>query len=184
MIELCISSQPLVERLKVLVSHSRPQPACFPLMWWPPFPPFSHPHVAPSSQPTVSLPDLISSSTLTSAGRLKDKDDENGSEKALIDDDTDLHDNNFSSLFIEFKQSDTILTDELLHGTAKKQSHFGQEKTLFNIPEELLKMGSSLSCLWADMINPEVEAGKENIALMVPRPLVFSGVLSHSITLE
>ena len=45
-------------------------------------------------------------------------------------------------------------------------------------------MGSSLSCLWADMINPEVEAGKENIALMVPRPLVFSGVLSHSITLE
>jgi len=81
-------------------------------MWWPPFPPFSHPHVAPGSQPTVSLPDLISSSTLTLAGRLKD---EKGSEKALIDDDTDhmvLHDNNFSSLFIEFKpkikQSDTI----------------------------------------------------------------------------
>ena len=47
-----------------------------------------------------------------------------------------------------------------------KDLHFGQEKTLFNIQEELLKVGGPLTCLWADMINLEVEADKEKIALL------------------
>jgi len=34
-------------------------------------------------------------------------------------------------------------------------------------------MGSLLPHLWADMINPEVEADKEKIALLVQRALVF-----------
>ena len=34
-----------------------------------------------------------------------------------------------------------------------KDPHFGQEKTLFNIQEEFLKVGGPLTCLWADMIN-------------------------------
>ena len=65
-----------------------------------------------------------------------------------------------------------------------KDPHFGQEKTLFNIQEEFLKVGGPLTCLWADMINPEVTADKEKIALLVQRALVLLGSASHSITLE
>ena len=65
-----------------------------------------------------------------------------------------------------------------------KDPHFGQEKTLFNIQEELLKVGGPLTCLWADMINLEVEADKEKIVLLVQRALVLLGSASHSITLE
>jgi len=47
-----------------------------------------------------------------------------------------------------------------------------------------LKVGGPLTCLWADMINPEAEADKESIALLVQRALVLLGSASHSITLE
>ena len=61
---------------------------------------------------------------------------------------------------------------------------FGQEKKLFNIQGELLNVGGPLTCLWADMINPEVVADKEQIALLVQRALVLLGSASHSISLE
>ena len=65
-----------------------------------------------------------------------------------------------------------------------KDPHFGQEKTLFSIQGELLKVGGPLTCLWADMINPDVEPDKEKIALLVQRALVLLGSASHSITVE
>jgi len=51
-----------------------------------------------------------------------------------------------------------------------RDPHFGQEKMLFNIQGEFLKVSGPLTCLWADMMNPEVEADKEKIALQVQRP--------------
>jgi len=48
----------------------------------------------------------------------------------------------------------------------EKDPHFGQEK-IYDTQEELLKLGGPLACLWADMINLEVEADKEKIALLV-----------------
>ena len=65
-----------------------------------------------------------------------------------------------------------------------KDPHFGQEKKLFGIQGELLKVGGPLTCLWADMINPDVEPDKEKIALLVQRALVLLGSASHSITVE
>ena len=55
---------------------------------------------------------------------------------------------------------------------------------MFDIQEELLDVGGQLTCLWADMINPVVEADKEQIALLIQRALVLLGSASHSISLE
>ena len=66
-----------------------------------------------------------------------------------------------------------------------RDPHFGQEKMLFGIQGELLKVGGRLTCLWADMINPDVvEPDQEKIALLVQRALVLLRSASHSITLE
>ena len=53
--------------------------------------------------------------------------------------------------------------DEEVKKQIGKDPHFGQEKTLFNIQEELLKVGGPLIYLWADVINLEVEADKERL---------------------
>lgn len=54
---------------------------------------------------------------------------------------------------------------------------------MFKIQEEL-EVGGPLTCLWADMVSPEVEANKEQIALLVQRTLALLGSASHSISLE
>ena len=55
---------------------------------------------------------------------------------------------------------------------------------MFKIQDELLGVGGPLTCLWADMVSPDVEADKEQIALLVQRALVLLGSASHSISLE
>ena len=42
-----------------------------------------------------------------------------------------------------------------------KDPQFGAEKTMFKIQEELLEVGGPLTCLWSDMVNPEVHGGKQ-----------------------
>ena len=55
---------------------------------------------------------------------------------------------------------------------------------MFKIQDELLGVGGPLTCFWADMINLDVEADKEQIALLVQRALVLLGSTSHSMSLE
>ena len=228
------------------------QPSCFPLMWWPPFPPFfppqhvdNHPN-ADTVSPNASRQDMVSpyaaqqdtvspNNNSTSADQRAEEDDEVESERASQSQDDDrvvIHDEESNTMFAEFnpeieqtnswdppkqmsaylekhfnknlkgEEVEAILEDypmpncpaievPRLDEEVKKQlrskgrdPHFGQEKTLFGIQGELLKVGGPLTCLWADMINPDVEPDKEKIALLVQRALVLLGSASHSITLE
>ena len=65
-----------------------------------------------------------------------------------------------------------------------KNAHFGTEKTLYKIQEQMLKVAGPLACLWADMVNPNTEVNKEGIALVVQRALVLLGGTSHAISTE
>jgi len=61
---------------------------------------------------------------------------------------------------------------------------FGAEKNMFRIQEQLLEVGGPLSCLLANLVNPEVEVDREAIIQVVQRALVLLGSASHSISLE
>ena len=67
-----------------------------------------------------------------------------------------------------------------------KDPPFRVEKTwsMFKIQEQLLEVGGPLTCLWADMVNPETIVDKAQIALLIQRALVLLGSASHSISLE
>ena len=65
-----------------------------------------------------------------------------------------------------------------------KDPHFGSEKTLFKVQEQVLEVAGPLTCLWADLLNKKAKVSTEDILLLVQRALVLLGSTSHSITLE
>lgn len=65
-----------------------------------------------------------------------------------------------------------------------KNAHFGAEKTLYKIQEQMLEVAGPLACLWSVMVNPDTEVDKERIALVVQRALVLLGSTSHAISTE
>ena len=65
-----------------------------------------------------------------------------------------------------------------------KDPHFGSEKSLFKIQEQLLDVAGTLTCLWADHLNKEANVTSEDTLLLIQRALVLLGNASHSITLE
>ena len=65
-----------------------------------------------------------------------------------------------------------------------KDPHFGAEKSLFKIQEQLLETTGPLTCLWADLLNKEVKISHEDTLLLIQRALVLLGNASHAITLE
>ena len=65
-----------------------------------------------------------------------------------------------------------------------KDPHFGSEKSLFKIQEQLLDVAGPLTCLWADLLNKEASVTPEDTLLLIQRALVLLGNASHNITLE
>ena len=65
-----------------------------------------------------------------------------------------------------------------------KDPHFGAEKSLFKIQEQLLETTGPLTCLWADLLNKEAKISHEDTLLLIQRALVLLGNASHAITLE
>ena len=57
-----------------------------------------------------------------------------------------------------------------------KDPHFGAEKALFKIQDQILDVSVPLTCLWADLLNKNAEVAevsKEDILLLVQRALVL-----------
>ena len=65
-----------------------------------------------------------------------------------------------------------------------KDPHFGSEKSLYKLQEQVLDIAGPLTCLWADLINKEANFSPEDTLLLVQRALVLLGSASHSISLE
>ena len=67
---------------------------------------------------------------------------------------------------------------------AGKDPHFGVEKHLFKLQEQILDMAGPLTCLWADLLNPEATVMPEDIILLLQRVLVLLGSASYNVTQE
>lgn len=65
-----------------------------------------------------------------------------------------------------------------------KDPHFGAEKSLYKIQDQLLDVAGPLACLWADLLNKEAKVSREDTLLLLQRALVLLGSTSHAITLE
>ena len=65
-----------------------------------------------------------------------------------------------------------------------KDAHWGAEKPLYKIQEQLLDVSGPLTYLWADLMKKEVSLSTEDVLLTVQRALVLLGSASHSISLE
>ena len=78
------------------------------------------------------------------------------------------------------------LDDEVKDQLKKKgkDPHFGAEKSLYKIQEQLLDVAGPLTCLWADLLNKQAEVSPEDILLLIPKALVLLGSASHSISQE
>lgn len=62
-----------------------------------------------------------------------------------------------------------------------KDLHFGAEKSLYKIQDQLMDVAGPLTCLWADLLNKEGETSPEDVLLLIPRALVLVGSTSHAI---
>ena len=67
---------------------------------------------------------------------------------------------------------------------AGKDPHFGIEKSLYKIQEQILNMTGPLTCLWADLLNQNVTVKPEDVILLLQRVLVLLGSTSHRISQE
>ena len=65
-----------------------------------------------------------------------------------------------------------------------KDPHFGAEKSLYKIQDQLMDVASPLTCLWADLLNTEAETSPEDVLLLIQRALVLVGSTSHAINME
>ena len=83
---------------------------------------------------------------------------------------------------LQVPQLDDLVRDQLRK--KGKDPHFGAERTLYNVQEQLLDVSGPLTCLWADLANPEVEPSAEQILLLLQRTLVLLGSTSHYISQE
>ena len=48
-----------------------------------------------------------------------------------------------------------------------KNPHFGVEKSLYRIQEQLLDVAGPLTCLWADLLNKEAKVSTEDVLLLL-----------------
>ena len=77
--------------------------------------------------------------------------------------------------------------DEQVRDQLKKKGkspHFGAEKSLYKVQDQLLSVASPLTCLWADLLNKDAKVRWEDTLLLIQRALVLLGNASHSITME
>ena len=65
-----------------------------------------------------------------------------------------------------------------------KDPHFGSEKSLYKLQEQMPDVAGPLTCLWANLLNREAHVSAENTLLLVQRALVLLGSASHAISQE
>ena len=65
-----------------------------------------------------------------------------------------------------------------------KDPHFGSEKSLYKLQEQMLDIAGPLTCLWADLINKEAHISAEDTLMLVQRALVLLGSASDAISQE
>lgn len=65
-----------------------------------------------------------------------------------------------------------------------RNPQFGTERCLYRVQEQLLEVTGPLTCLWADLQNPDAELKNEEIILLLQRALVLVGSTYHSINVE
>ena len=65
-----------------------------------------------------------------------------------------------------------------------KDAHWGAEKPLYKIQEQLLDVSGPLTCLWADLMRKENSLSAEDVFLTVQRALLLLGSALHAISLE
>ena len=61
---------------------------------------------------------------------------------------------------------------------------FGSEKTLFKLQEQLLEVTGPLTCLWHDLLQPDVRPSNEQMIHLIQRVLVLLGGTSQAINVE
>jgi len=67
---------------------------------------------------------------------------------------------------------------------AGKDPHFGTEKALYKVQDQILNLAGPLTCLWSDLLNQRAKVSTEQIVLLIQRVLILLGSASHSITQE
>ena len=56
-----------------------------------------------------------------------------------------------------------------------KDPHFGPEKSLYKIQDQLLDVAGPLTCLWADLLNKEEKVSREDTLLLLQWAWVLLG---------
>ena len=54
-----------------------------------------------------------------------------------------------------------------------KDPHFGAEKSLYKVQDQVLDVAGPLACLWHDLLNPNASPSTEDILLLIQRALYF-----------
>lgn len=67
---------------------------------------------------------------------------------------------------------------------AGKDPHFGTEKALYKLQDQILDLAGPLTCLWADLLSKDAKVKTEDVILLLQRVLVLLGSASHTITQE
>ena len=52
---------------------------------------------------------------------------------------------------------------------------FWDGEEMFKVPEQVLEVAGPLSCLWANLLNPDEEPDREQLKLVIQRALVLLG---------
>ena len=103
-----------------------------------------------------------------------------------------LPDKDKDNILTEFPRPDCpALVAPKLDGLVKEQlsrkgkdPQFGAERTLYKLQEQLLEVTGPLTCLWADIVNPDVELKAGEALRLLQRALVLLGNTLHGISLE
>jgi len=77
--------------------------------------------------------------------------------------------------------------DDLVKEQLKKKGkdpQFGAERTLYKVQQQLLEVSGPLTCLWADLLNPDAEVSAEEVLALIQRALVLLGSASHGVSQE
>ena len=64
---------------------------------------------------------------------------------------------------------------------AGKDPHFGVERFLFKLQDQLLNATGPLTCLWGDLMNKDAKFNPKDAILLIQRALVLLGSASHLI---
>ena len=65
-----------------------------------------------------------------------------------------------------------------------KDPHYGSEKSLYKLQEQVLDVAGPLIYLWSDLFNREARVSNEDVLLLIQRALVLLGSASHAISLK